>query len=250
MNRLKDKIAIVTGAASGIGRGIVLAFCEQGAKIVVADVNEKGGKETVKMAKDIGGKAVFVKTDVSQAKDIDNMVNVCLKKYGRVDVLVNNAGILKFSPLHETSEDDWEKIIDINLKSVFLGSKRVLPEMLKQKRGKIISITSIAGLVGYPQIGAYCASKGGIIALTKSMALDYAKQNININCIAPGAIETAMTKDMLADPVTKKALEASTPYSRIGVPKDIAMMTVYLASDESDFVNGAVMVVDGGYIAQ
>lgn len=248
--RLQNKIAIITGAGSGIGRGIALAFVKEGAKVVVADWSEEGGKETVEQIRKIKGEAVFVKTDVSKAADIDEMVKTCLDKFGRVDILVNNAGIVRFAPLHETTEEDWDAVLDVNLKSVFLGSKRVIPEMLKQGQGKIISTTSIAGLVGFENIGHYCASKGGIIALTREMALEYAKHRINVNCIAPGVIKTAMTKDMIADPAQKQFLENSTPYPRIGEPEDIAFAAVYLASDESDFVNGHVLVVDGGWIAK
>jgi len=248
--RLQNKIAIITGAGSGIGQGIALAFVKEGAKVVVADWSEEGGKEAVEQVRKINGEAVFVKTDVSKTVDIDKMVKTCLDKFGRVDILVNNAGIYRAYNLHEMSEEDWDKTINVNLKSVFLGSKRVIPEMLKQGQGKIINTASIAGLVGFAQSGAYCASKGGIIALTKEMALDYAPKKINVNCICPGVIKTAMTKDMITDPATKQFLESSTPYPRLGEPADIAMAAVYLASNESDFVNGHVLVVDGGWIAK
>ncbi|PIZ72437.1 short-chain dehydrogenase [Candidatus Peregrinibacteria bacterium CG_4_10_14_0_2_um_filter_43_11] len=248
--RLQNKIAIVTGAGSGIGRGIALIFAKEGAKVVLADWSEKGGKETTEQIRAIGGEAVFVKTDVSNASDIDKMAETCLQKFGRIDILVNNAGIVKFGTLHETPEADWDAVLNVNLKSVFLGSKRVIPEMLKEGRGKIISTTSIAGLVGFENVGSYCASKGGVIALTREMSLEYAKHKINVNCIAPGIINTAMTKDMLTDPAQKKFFESSTPYPRMGTPEDIAFAAVYLASEESDFVNGHVLVVDGGWTAK
>lgn len=248
--RLQNKIAIITGAGSGIGRGIALAFIKEGAKVVVVDWSEEGGKETVEQIKKENGETIFVKTDVSKVADIEQMVKTCLDKFGRVDVLVNNAGIVKFGSLHETPEEDWDAVLNVNLKSVFLGSKRVIPEMLKQGKGKIINIASIAGLVGFDKIGPYCASKGGMIALTREMALEYAPQKINVNCIAPGVIKTAMTKDMLADEATKQFLESSTLYPRLGEPEDIAYAAVYLASCESDFVNGEVLVVDGGWVAK
>jgi len=248
--RLKNKVAIITGAGSGIGQGIAFAFINEGAKVVVADWSEKGGKETIEQIHKKGGEAVFIKTDVSKTKDINEMVKTCLDKFKRIDILVNNAGIYKSGPLHQTSEEDWDAVLNINLKSIFLGAKKVIPEMLKQDSGKIISIASIAGLVAFDQSGAYCASKGGIIALTREMALEYAPKKINVNCIAPGVIKTDMTKNMLDDPSTKQFLKGSTPYPRVGEPEDIAMAAVYLASNESDFVNGEILVVDGGWIAK
>ena len=252
MNRLENKVAIITGAGSGIGRGIALAFSKEGAKIIVADINEQGGKETIELIKQEKetNKAVFVKTDVSRPEDINNMAQVCLNSFGRIDVLVNNAGILMSGPLDKMDEQVWDKILSVNLKSVFLASKKVLPEMVKQGKGKIINTASVAGLVGFNELGAYCATKGGIIALSRSMALDYAPLGININCIAPGVIRTQMTRAMLEDPATKKSFAADTPYPRFGEPKDIAMAAVYLASDESDFVVGHVLIVDGGYTAK
>ena len=225
-------------------------FEYRGRRYTIADWSKKGGKETVEQIKEQGKEAVFVKTDVSKSSDINEMVKTCLDNFGRIDILVNNAGIHRTYNFHEMSEQNWDKIININLKSVFLGSKKVIPEMLRQGKGKIINTTSIAGLVGFAQSGAYCASKGGIIALTREMVLEYASKKINVNCIAPGVIKTAMTKDMIADPSTKKILESNIPYSRLGEPEDIAQAAVYLASDESDFVNGEILVVDGGWIAK
>lgn len=245
--RLQNKVAIITGAGSGIGRGMALTFAREGAKMVLADWSDEGGKETVGLVEAQGGEAVFVKTDVSKAGDVEEMVKTCVDHFGRVDILVNNAGIVKFGALHETPEEDWDAVIDVNLKSIFLTTKRVIPEMLKAGKGKIVNIASIAGLVGFDQIAPYCASKGGIIAFTRATALEYAKSKININCIAPGVIKTAMTKDMLASEESKKGYESQTPYPRLGEPEDIAEATVYLSADESDFVTGQVLTVDGGW---
>jgi NAD(P)-dependent dehydrogenase (short-subunit alcohol dehydrogenase family) len=245
--RLENKAAIITGAGSGIGQAIALIFSEEGAKVVVADLNEERGEETVNQIKEKGGEAIFVKTDVSNSEDINKMVETCLNNFSQVDILVNNAGIHKSLPLTETSEEDWDKILKINLKGVFLGSKRVIPEMLKQGKGKIINTASIAGLVGFEKSSAYCAAKGGVISLTKEMALEYASKKININCVAPGVIKTSMTKEMLNNSEVKENLSKSTPYPRLGEPEDIAYAALYLASDESDFVTGETLVVDGGW---
>jgi len=245
--RLKDKVAIITGAGSGIGRAAAIMFAREGAKVVAADWQEGGGQKTAELIKQRGGEAIFVKTDVSRAGDAEKLIKQSLKKFGRVDILFNNAGIVAMGALHETPEEEWDKIINVNLKGVFLCSKAVIPQMLKQGKGKIVNTSSIAGLIGFDQLGAYCASKGGIIALTREMALEYGPKKINVNCIAPGVIKTAMTKDMLSDPATAQGFAASTPYPRLGEGEDIAAAAVYLASDEADFVTGQILVVDGGW---
>lgn len=244
--RLKDKVAIITGAGSGIGRSTALIFAKEGAKIVVANRREDKGNKTVEEIKKIGGEAIFIKTDVSKWEDVSVMVDKTIDNYGKVDVLVNNAGVVKFGPLDKTTDEDWNYILNINLKGVFYGMKKVLPLMINQGKGKIINISSIAGLVGFEMIGPYCASKGGVIALTRQAALEYAKYKININCIAPGVIKTEMT-GMLEDKEETAFYKSQTPYPRLGEGEDIGYMSLYLASDESDFVTGQVFVVDGGW---
>jgi NAD(P)-dependent dehydrogenase (short-subunit alcohol dehydrogenase family) len=245
--KLQNKVAIVTGAGSGIGKATALLFAKEGAKVLVANRRVDKGEATVSEIKNFGGEAVFVQTDVSKWEEVDRMVTKAVEVFGKVDILVNNAGIVRFGPLHQTDDQTWNDTININLKGVFYGMKRVIAEMLKQQKGKIVNIASIAGLVGFDQIGPYCASKGGIIALTREAALEYAKNKINVNAVAPGVIKTEMTEGMLADEATKKGFENQTPYPRLGEPEDIAQAALYLSSDEADFVTGHVLVVDGGW---
>lgn len=248
--RLEGKVAIVTGAGSGIGAASAKLFAKEGAKVVVADWIEEGGNQTVSEIKTAGGEAIFVKTDVSKAADIDALVSKCVEAFGKLDILYNNAGVVSQGKIEATTEEDWQKVIDVDLKGVFLGCKRAIPEMEKTGKGKIISTASIAGLVGFDGIAAYCAAKGGVVNITRELALECAPKKINVNAIAPGVIETNMTKDILADPKQKEGMLAATPYPRLGVPDDIAYAALYLASDESDFVTGHTIVVDGGWIAK
>jgi len=248
--KLKNKVAIITGARGGIGLGIAEEIAKEGARVVIADINLKDcEKACKKLEKKYKGKTLAVKVDVSKKEEVEEMVKQTVKKWGRLDIMVNNAGIVKFIPITETSEEDWDLILKVNLKGVFLCSQAAAKQMIKQRRGKIISIASIAGLVGFENIGAYCASKGGIIALTKEMALELAKYNIKVNAIAPGVIKTKMTEAMLKDKKTRENLLAQTPMGRVGKPEEIGKAAVYLASDDSDFVTGHTLVVDGGWLS-
>jgi NAD(P)-dependent dehydrogenase (short-subunit alcohol dehydrogenase family) len=247
--KLKNKVAIITGASSGIGRAIAELFALEGAMIVVADLDETGGSETADIIREKGGYALYVKTDVSRAREVANMVDQVMEKHGRIDILVNNAGIEGKSALTaDYPEDDWDRVLTINLKSVYLCSKYVIPEMFKNGQGVIVNLSSIAGLVAFAKSPAYAASKAGVIALTRAMAIEYAPNNIRANCICPGMIRTPMLERS-----TKGSLDAERklireePLGRIGKPEEVAKAALYLASDDSSYVTGSALVVDGGW---
>ena len=247
--RLEGKVAVVTGAGTGIGQAIAAYFAAEGASVTV-NCHERKAQETVDRIKKVGGNFIVVQADVSKADDVDRLISRTFEKFGRLDILVNNAGIFRSHPALETSEEEWDAVIDVNLKGTFLCSKRAILEMLKNEnnviKGRIINIASIAGIVGFAASPAYCASKGGVILLTKEMALDYAPQ-ININAICPGVIETPMTSELLRDQDARKELMSATPAGRAGRPEDIAGAAVFLASADADFITGASLVVDGGW---
>ena len=242
--RLKDKIAIITGAGSGIGRAIALAFSKEGAKVVVADWSEQGGKETVEQIEKQKGEAIFVKTDVSKANDIDRMAEDCLNKFGRIDILVNNAGIARDKLLLRMSEEDWDKVIDVDLKSVFLCTKAVLRPMVKQRRGRIISLSSIAGITGNKGQANYASAKAGIIGFTRTVAREVGSHGVTANAVAPGFIETDMTGQMKED--WRQEIKRNIPLGRFGTPRDVAGAVAFLASDEAGYITGQVLGVDGG----
>jgi len=243
--KLDGKVAIVTGAARGMGQGIALELAKQGADIVISDVLP--GDETVKAVKSLGKKSFYVKTDVSNERQVKRLVSETIKKLGRLDILVNDAGIYRTAATTELSEKDWDKTINIDLKGVFLCSREALKVM--KQGSSIINISSIAAMVGFPQAAAYCAAKGGVRALTKELAVEYGKKGVRVNSIHPGVIETPMTTDILKDEKTKAAMLQSVPLGRTGKPIDIAGPVAFLASDASSYVNGEELVVDGGWIA-
>lgn len=246
MGRLENRIAIVTGAGSGIGRGIALLFAKEGARVVVTDISAETGEETVKLIKAEGGEALFVQADVSKATDVEEMVKSTVSSFGKPDILCNNAGIMAVEPrfLSDLSEEAWERTININLKSVFLCCKYTLPEMMNADRGSIINISSIAAVKRSPNY-AYAASKGGIVAFTQSLALQYGEYNIRANVVCPGSITTpAREKARRERPV---AVDLATRIlKKEGTPEDIGHIAVYLASEESTYVTGSVFVIDGG----
>jgi len=252
--RLASKVAIITGAGAGIGRSTALLFAKEGAKVVVADCDSEGGAETVSIIREDGAEATFIQVDVSKAADVEKMVKTTVERYGKLDILVNNAGIYTQANVVEAAEEEWDRILDVNLKGVFLCSKHCISEMIKGGGGSIVNIGSEAGIVGIKNQVAYNVSKGGIIALTKSTAVDFAAHNIRVNCVCPGTTETPLVKaavERAPDPAAaRRALEEVRPANRLGRPEEIAAGILYLASDESPYATGSILSIDGGYTAQ
>jgi NAD(P)-dependent dehydrogenase (short-subunit alcohol dehydrogenase family) len=249
---VEGKVALVTGGASGIGRATALTFAREGAKLIIADMNEDGGQQTVHMITEKGGEAIFVRTDVSQAVEVQALISKAVETYGRLDCAHNNAGISGglSARIAEYPEDLWHQVIAINLTGVWLCMKYELDQMRKQGGGAIVNTASIAGLVGYPGAAAYVASKHGVVGLTKTAALEYATQGIRVNCVCPGYIATPMTAPGMNDPTRLARLIAREPIGRVGAPEEVAEAVVWLCSDAASFVTGHTMTVDGGYVAQ
>jgi NAD(P)-dependent dehydrogenase (short-subunit alcohol dehydrogenase family) len=250
---LNGKVALVTGGASGIGRATALTFAREGAKLVVADMNVDGGQQTVHMITENGGEATFLQVDVSNATEVQAMISKAVETYGRLDCAHNNAGISSGGQRAFTAdypEERWHQVIAINLTGVWLCMKYEIPQMLQQGGGTIVNTASVAGLVGLPYASAYVASKHGVVGLTRTAALEYAKSGIRVNCVCPGYIETPMTEQGRNDPERMAHMLASEPIGRIGKPEEIAETVVWLCSDAASFVTGHTMTVDGGYVAQ
>ncbi len=247
--RISDKVAIITGAASGIGRATAILFAKEGGKVVVADKNEVGGNETVDLIRSDGGQAIFNYVNVTSATDIQGMVKTTINTYGKLNILVNNAGIAIRLPVVDLSEEDWDRNIDVNLKSIYLSSKYAIPRMIENSGGSIVNIASIYGIVGGRIRAAYAASKGGVVNLTRSMALDYALHKIRVNCVCPGFVNTPLLKNILKNKEEYQALADLHPMGRLGDMLEIALGVLYLASDESSFVTGIALPIDGGYTA-
>jgi NAD(P)-dependent dehydrogenase (short-subunit alcohol dehydrogenase family) len=250
--RLIGKVALVTGAGSGIGRASARAFAREGAKVVVSDIIVDGGQETVRLITNAGGEALFLKADVSQAREVEALVQQTVATYGRLDYAHNNAGIEgAFATTAEYPDASWDRVIAVNLKGVWLCLKYEIAQMLKQGGGSIVNTASGAGLVGLTNMSAYVASKHGVVGLTKTAALEYAKAGIRVNAVCPGVIETPMVARLTREqPHLAEALVANEPVGRVGKPEEIAETAVWLCSEAASFVTGEAMSVDGGYVAQ
>jgi NAD(P)-dependent dehydrogenase (short-subunit alcohol dehydrogenase family) len=253
---LKGKVAVVTGAAKGMGRADSIKLAQAGAKVVLTDIDFVGCQQVVEEIKKVRGEAIAVKCDASSKADVDNVVVETLKNFGKIDVLVNNAGIFPFQPFFEMTEESFMKVINVNLKGYFLMAQACANVMQKNQpnakgqRGSIINIASIAAIVGFGGLAHYCASKGGIVSMSHAMALELAPLGIRINNIDPGAIDTPGTHTMDMDEKAKQALVAPVPMKRWGNAEEIASAVLFLASDESSYMTGSTMVVDGGWIVQ
>ncbi|EKN70985.1 short-chain dehydrogenase/reductase SDR [Neobacillus bataviensis LMG 21833] len=251
--RLKDKVAIITGAGSGQGKASAKLFASEGASVVIAEWNEENGKQVEQELVNAGYTAVFMKTDISNEENVRSVIDQVVERFGRIDILFNNAGIgfssrsrYKMAPLLETPLGDWNQILSINLNGVYLMSKYVLPIMIKQESGSIVNNSSLNGVLGVTGADAYTASKGGVVALTRVMAVDYGKHNIRVNCICPGAIDTPMIAEVLDNEKIAKSY-ATNPLRRVGKPEEIAHAALFLSSDESSYITGLIMPVDGGW---
>ncbi|MAT13912.1 MAG: short-chain dehydrogenase [Planctomyces sp.] len=250
--RLADKVALITGASSGIGRESCLLFAKEGAKIVGVDMNVDGGEETVAMVKEAGGDAIFVKADVSSAKDSENMVTQAEKTFGKLNIMFNNAGIMdsRDGTSQDTDEDVWDLTMNVNLKGVFLGCKYGIPALQRAGGGSIINTGSFVALLGAatPQV-AYTASKGGVVALTRELAVIHARENIRVNALCPGPLQTELLMKFLNTEEKKQRRLVHIPMGRFGLAKEMAQATLFLASDESSYMTGTEFVVDGGITA-
>lgn len=249
---MAGKVALVTGGASGIGRATALAFAREGAQVAIADVSEEGGQETRRLVEQAGGAAHFIRCDVSQAREVEALIAQVVQTYGRLDYAFNNAGIEGATgPAATYSEDEWQRVLAINLTGVFLCLKYELQQMLSQGSGAIVNTASAAGLVGARGMPAYVAAKHGVVGLTKAAALDYARRGIRINAVCPGVVATPMTERLIGNhPRLEDRLISSEPVGRAADPEEVAEAAVWLCSDAASFITGHPLAVDGGMVAR
>jgi len=251
MRQFAGRVVLVTGGNAGIGRATAAEFARQGAQVVVSGRREKEGRAVVAEIEASGGEAIFIKTDVSKESDVKAMIERTLAKFGRLDCAFNNAGIEQaLTPLPDQTEETYDQIMDINVKGVWLSLKHEIPAMLKTGGGAVVNNASVAGLLGFATAPVYVASKHAVVGLTKAVALEYAKQNVRVNAVAPGAIETRMFHDFATAPEVKQMLESAHPIGRIGQPQEVASAVLWLCSAGASFVTGQIVPIDGGYTAQ
>ncbi len=244
---LKNKVAIVTGGCRGLGKAMAIGLAKHGCNIVVSDIIYDEACKTVKEIQKLGVKAIAVKTDVSSKESVEDMIKETMKKFKKIDILINNAGIYRPTPLELMKKEEWDKMMKINLEGYLFCAQAVFPYMKKQKKGTIINIASIAGLSSFASSAAYNASKAAIIMLTKTIAQDWAKYGIRCNAICPGVFATAMTKNMLKDKTFQQMIKAAVPLQRPGKPQELVGLAVYLASDASSYMTGSIITIDGGW---
>lgn len=248
--RFSNKTVLITGSGSGMGRATALQFAKEGAKIIVNDLVPKRGEETLAMIKKLGAEGIFLQSNVTQATEVQAMITEAINTYGRIDILINNAGVIVPGKVDTISEADFDKAMTVNVKGVFLVSKYTIPAMKKTGGGVIVNMGSVAAFKGYTDRSVYCASKGAVVSLTKAMAMDYIKDNIRVNCVCPGTIYTPALEERIQDSVdpetTKKALIARQPLGRLGTDEEIAHAILYAASDEAAYMIGSALIIDGG----
>jgi NAD(P)-dependent dehydrogenase (short-subunit alcohol dehydrogenase family) len=248
--RLLGKTAIITGGGGGIGRSTAIRFAKEGARVAVADIDSTIGEETVRLIKEEGGEAIFVKTDVTDSEQIKALINTTTSTFGALHIMFNNAGVGNSEVLSvDLSEDEWDRVIDINLKGVFLGIKYAVPEFIKAGGGAIINTSSLLGLKGQKYVSAYNASKAGVVMLTQNASLEYGKYNIRVNAIAPGVIDTPIIDHWKQDERKWPIISRANALRRIGTPDEVANAVLFLASDEASFITGTTLSVDGGGLA-
>jgi len=252
--KLKGKVALITGGAIGIGAATATLFAQEGAEVALTDVDTVRGEETCRRIREAGGTCRFYEMDVSNSQQVARVVTQIIQDFKRVDILVNNAAIWRPGRVTELDEETWDRVLNTNLKGIFLVSKHVLPVMMEAKCGVIINVASVAGLVGAPEASAYAASKGGVVNLSRSMALDFAPYNIRVNCLCPGLTDTAQGDSVVGhykptvDPMEAK--RTWQPLHRVGTAEDMAKAALYIASDDAEFMTGSIFVIDGGLTAQ
>jgi len=250
--RLKGKVAVVTGGGAGLGKAVAKRYAAEGAQVVVSEINPVDGEATVEDIRREGGDAIFVRTDVSKEAEVETMVNTAIKQYGELDILHNNAAVLfhkKEARAHELSNEVWDRTISVNLRGYWLCSKYALPSIIRRGGGSIIHVASPTGLFGFTSLTAYSTSKAGVLGLMRAMAVDYAPDNIRVNAIVPGTMNTPMNAEYLSDSQVRADLIAKAPLGRLGVADDVSGLAVFLASDESAYCTGGIYMVDGGQTA-